>query len=111
MTSTTNAPTTASSKPKTLSVAVVGGGIGGLCLTLGLLSHDHIDVQVYEGAHSFGEIGAGIAVGPNTQRALKIIGPHAWEAFEKYATTNIWEKHVDTHMQHVIVSDSGIRLD
>ncbi|CAD6572897.1 MAG: hypothetical protein ASARMPREDX12_005534 [Alectoria sarmentosa] len=102
MTSTTNAPTTESSKPNTLSVAIVGGGIGGLALALGLLKYDQIDVQIYEAAHSFGEIGAGVAFGVNTQRALKLIGPHAWDAFEKHATPNKWESHADTFADHVV---------
>lgn len=42
-----------------LTVAVIGGGIGGLSLVIGLLKHPHINVQVYEAAHNFGEIGAG----------------------------------------------------
>ena len=95
---------TESSKPKGFSVAVVGGGIGGLTLALGLLKHDHIDVQVYEAAPSFGEIGAGVAAGPNAQRALKLIGAHAWESFQKHATSNLWESHADTFIQYVVVS-------
>ncbi|CAD6572401.1 MAG: hypothetical protein ASARMPRED_005321 [Alectoria sarmentosa] len=102
MTSTTNAPTTESPKPNTLSVAIVGGGIGGLALALGLLKYDQIDVQIYEAAHSFGEIGAGVAFGVNTQRALKLIGPHAWDAFEKHATPNKWESHADTFADHIV---------
>ena len=46
-----------------LRIAIVGGGIGGLCLALGLRKHSHIDVQIYEAAHAFSEIGAGIGVG------------------------------------------------
>lgn len=91
--------------PKPLSVAVVGGGIGGLTLALGLLKYDHIDVQIYEAAHSFGEIGAGVAIGPNAQRALKLIGPHAWDAFEKHATPNLWESHADNFAEHIVVSE------
>ncbi|CAF9919798.1 MAG: hypothetical protein ALECFALPRED_001302 [Alectoria fallacina] len=102
MTSTTNAPTTESSKPNTFSVAIVGGGIGGLALALGLLKYDHIDVQIYEAAHSFGEIGAGVAFGVNTQCALKLIGPHAWGAFEKHATPNKWESHADVFADHIV---------
>lgn len=109
MTSTANAPTTESSKPNTFSVAIVGGGIGGLALALGLLKYDHIDVQIYEAAHSFGEIGAGVAFGVNTQRALKLIGPHAWDAFEKHATPNKWESHADTFADHVVVSESLVQ--
>ncbi|KAL9064889.1 MAG: hypothetical protein Q9161_008592 [Pseudevernia consocians] len=100
--SNTNAPTTEFSKPIAFRVAIVGGGIGGLALALGLLKYDHIDVQVYEAAHTFGEIGAGVAFGVNTQRALKLIGPHAWDAFEKHATPNGWESHADVFAEHIV---------
>ena len=95
---------TQSFKPKAFSVAVVGGGIGGLSLALGLLKYDHINVQVYEAAHSFGEIGAGITIAPNSQRALKLLGPRAWDAFKKHATPNMWESRADSFLRHIVVS-------
>lgn len=104
MTSITDTPMNESSKPNTISVAIVGGGIGGLSLALGLLKYDHIDVQVYEAAHAFGEIGAGVAIGSNAQRALKLIGPHAWDAFKKHATPNMWESRADNFLEYVVVS-------
>ena len=110
MASSTNAPTTESSKPKAFSIAIAGGGIGGLALALGLLKYDHIDVHVYEAAHSFGEIGAGVAFGPNTQRALKLIGAHAWEAFQKHATGNMWESKADNFADLFVVSDILCRM-
>lgn len=102
MTASTNAPTTDSSKPNVLSVAIAGGGIGGLALALGLLKYEHIDVQIYEAAHSFGEIGAGVAFGVNTQRALQLIGPHAWNSFKKHATPNLWESHREIWVEHIV---------
>jgi 2-polyprenyl-6-methoxyphenol hydroxylase-like FAD-dependent oxidoreductase len=42
-----------------LQVAVIGGGIGGLSAALAMLKAG-CDVQVYEQAAKFGEIGAGI---------------------------------------------------
>lgn len=104
MTAPTNAPTTDSSKPNALSVAIAGGGIGGLALALGLLKYEHIDVQIYEAAHSFGEIGAGVAFGVNTQRALQLIGPYAWNSFKKHATPNLWESHREFWVEHIVVS-------
>lgn len=101
---------TESSKPKALSVAVVGGGIGGLTLALGLLKYDHIDVQIYEAAPTFGEIGAGVGIGPNAQRALKMIAPHAWDAFQKHATRNLWESRADHFTQYVVVSDTIVLI-
>lgn len=40
-----------------IDVAIVGGGIGGLALTIGLLQYPHVRVRVYEAASQFSEIG------------------------------------------------------
>lgn len=97
-----------SSIDKTIRITVIGGGIGGLCLAIGLLKYPHIDVQIYEAAPSFGEIGAGVAIGPNAERALDVIGPAAREALRKHATTNLWPSRANISMQYRVVSD---RLD
>lgn len=89
--------------PYTFSVAIVGGGIGGLSLALGLLKYPHIDVHVYESASSFGEIGAGVGLAPNAQRALELIGPTAKEAFMKHATGNMWASHANTYIEYTAV--------
>jgi salicylate hydroxylase len=56
-----------------LSLAIVGGGIGGLSAALSLL-RSGVDVQVYERARTISEIGAGIAVSPNATRILHRLG-------------------------------------
>jgi salicylate hydroxylase len=56
-----------------LSVGIVGGGIGGLAAALSLLQRG-FDVQVYEQAQEFGEVGAGIQVSPNASRILHRLG-------------------------------------
>ena len=58
---------------KELSIAIVGGGIGGLSAALSLLRAG-VDVHVYERARSISEIGAGIAVSPNATRILSRLG-------------------------------------
>lgn len=76
----------------TINVAVIGGGMAGLCLAIGLLKHAHLNVQVYEAAHKFSEIGAGVAFGPNAQRALRLIGQSTEEAYLKQRTNNGWKE-------------------
>lgn len=58
---------------KRLSVAVVGGGIGGLSTAL-LLHHRGIDVTVFEQAPELGEVGAGVMMTPNGRRPLEELG-------------------------------------
>ena len=52
-----------------LSVAVIGGGIGGLSAGLSLLEAG-LDVHVYEQAPRISEVRAGVAVSPNATRIL-----------------------------------------
>jgi len=56
-----------------LSVAVIGGGIGGLAAAASLLQAG-FDVQVYEQAGALSEIGAGIQISPNGSRILHRLG-------------------------------------
>lgn len=56
-----------------LSVAVIGGGIGGLAAAVSLL-HAGFDVQVYEQAGALSEVGAGIQISPNGARILHRLG-------------------------------------
>lgn len=55
------------------AVAIVGGGIGGLTAALALLRAG-IRPHVYEQSPEFGEIGAGIQLGPNAVRLLNRLG-------------------------------------
>ena len=55
-----------------LKVAIAGGGIGGLAAALAL-SHSGHQVELFEKAATFDEVGAGIQLGPNATRLL-----HAW---------------------------------
>jgi len=56
-----------------LSVAVIGGGIGGSAAALSLLQAG-FDVQVYERASVLREVGAGIVLTPNATRILHRLG-------------------------------------
>ncbi|EXJ67159.1 uncharacterized protein A1O5_09806 [Cladophialophora psammophila CBS 110553] len=58
-------------------IAIVGGGIGGLCAALSLHHHcaaEGIKIDVYEQAPQYKEIGAGIGIGVNAARLLHHIG-------------------------------------
>jgi salicylate hydroxylase len=56
-----------------LSVAVVGGGIGGLTAALCLLRAG-LEVEVFEQAPRLAEVGAGVQVSPNASRVLHGLG-------------------------------------
>jgi salicylate hydroxylase len=60
-------------KNKELSIAIIGGGIGGLAAALSLLRAG-LDVHVYERAKKLTEVGAGIQVSPNASRILHRFG-------------------------------------
>ena len=55
------------------SIAIIGGGIGGLTAAA-LLLRAGFDVQVYEQARALSEVGAGINIGPNASRILHRLG-------------------------------------
>ncbi|MEX2036063.1 MAG: FAD-dependent monooxygenase [Xanthobacteraceae bacterium] len=59
--------------PRDISVAVIGGGIGGLTAAVSLLQAG-FDVHVYEQASWLSEVGAGINIGPNASRILIRLG-------------------------------------
>ncbi|TKA27976.1 hypothetical protein B0A50_04042 [Salinomyces thailandicus] len=83
------APTYEVNADRRYSIAVVGGGIGGLCTAIGLL-HQGVPVEIYEAASSFAEIGAGVSLGPNAARAMKLIDPAIHDGFLRCATSNGW---------------------
>lgn len=60
----------------TKRVLIVGGGIGGLSAALSLASQG-CEVQLFEQAAEFGEVGAGIQLSPNATRVLFSLGLEA----------------------------------
>ena len=72
---------------KQCTVAIVGGGIGGLTLAIGLL-RCHVKVQIYEAAASFEEVGLGLSIGPAAHRAMPLIDPFIRKAYDKLVTTH-----------------------
>lgn len=55
-------------------IAIIGAGIGGLALAIGLSRHK-VPYTVYEAGSQFSAVGAGIALGPNSLRAMALIDP------------------------------------
>ena len=58
---------------KKMKVLIAGGGIGGMAAAIALLKQG-IDVEIYEQAGEMREIGAGIQISPNGNRALNTLG-------------------------------------
>ncbi|ABE36893.1 FAD binding domain protein [Paraburkholderia xenovorans LB400] len=56
-----------------MNVAIIGGGIGGMCAALSLLQRG-VNVTVYEQANELKEVGAGLRVTPNASRILRRMG-------------------------------------
>ncbi|THH33436.1 hypothetical protein EUX98_g790 [Antrodiella citrinella] len=56
-----------------LRIAIVGGGVCGLTCAVALAKRG-IQAHVFEAAPQFGEIGAGVGIGPNAVRVLQDIG-------------------------------------
>jgi len=76
-------------------LAIIGGGIGGLCLALAITNYTSIPITVYEDAPKFGEIGAGIAFGPNSVRAVRQISAQLGDALDARANGNLWPEKKD----------------
>ncbi|KAL6310424.1 FAD/NAD-P-binding domain-containing protein [Sparassis latifolia] len=60
--------------PMRFRVAICGGGIGGLSLAVALSKYPDIQVDVYEAAGRFREIGAGVMIWSRTWRILELLG-------------------------------------
>lgn len=69
------------------SIAIVGGGLAGLTLSIGLTRHG-IPHKIYESASAFSEIGAGIALGPNSITALELIDPRIKDVLKRCVSYN-----------------------
>ena len=78
-----------SAEPQSSSytVAVLGGGIAGLCLAIGLQRRG-VPFHLYESAHAFAEVGAGVGFGPNSVRAMQLLDPRVRERYGMLATQN-----------------------
>ncbi|GKZ26423.1 hypothetical protein AbraIFM66951_004927 [Aspergillus brasiliensis] len=80
---------TVSNNDKPLRIAIIGGGIAGVTLLLALLKHTSRQIiipHLYEATPEFSEIGAGIAFGSNSIRAMELIDSELAAAYNQHAT-------------------------
>ena len=75
-------------------VAIIGGGLAGLTLSIGLTRYG-IKHKIFEAASAFAEIGAGIAMGPNAISALTLIDNRIRQCYDRCATYNESEDQRD----------------
>ena len=85
--------------PQPFSIAIVGGGIGGLVFAIGLLKQK-IPFHIYEATSQFAEIGAGVAFSPNAVRAMRSIDTRLTKALDEIATGNYDKEHRDIYFQY-----------
>jgi salicylate hydroxylase len=90
------------------SIAIVGGGIGGLFAAKALLAHG-LDVSVYEQAPALGEIGAGVYLTPNSARHLYRmgLGPGVEKWGARVGPASRYFRHDGTAIAPVQVTDSS----
>lgn len=81
---------------------VVGGGIGGLATALGL-TRAGCTVTVVEQAEAFGEIGAGLQIGPNATRILD-----SWGLLDKVKEIGVLPENIV--MRDAVTGDEVTRL-
>ena len=90
------------------SVAIIGGGIGGLFAANALIAHG-LRVAVYEQASALGEVGAGVYVTPNAVRHLERVGlgpaVERWGA--RVGTGSRYFRHDGTPIAPVQVTDAS----
>ncbi|KAI4146401.1 MAG: hypothetical protein L6R39_003471 [Caloplaca ligustica] len=82
---------------KDFSVAIVGGGLGGLSLAIGLIKRG-VPVQVYEGASEWTDAGAGVVFARNSIEAMKRISPDIHVEFSKHAAGQGWASKKTNYM-------------
>jgi len=87
-----------------IKIALVGGGIGGLCLAAGLVKQPHIDVHVYESVPEYKDIGAGLALHMNAIKGMDLIGPQVKKAYFDKALTMAEEADEEMATQVMLAS-------
>ncbi|SJM47710.1 Salicylate hydroxylase [Actinomycetales bacterium JB111] len=91
-----------------LSVAIIGGGIGGLAAANALRSQG-IDAHVLEQAPAFGEVGAGIQLAPNGRLHLERmgVGDAIRDVAVPFTAESTYRREDGSPVTSVVVSDSS----
>lgn len=96
-----------SPEQKPFSIAICGGGITGVALAIGLLRRN-VPFHIYESAHAFGEVGAGLAFAANSLRAMSLIDPRIRERYGKRATANAYPEKKEVWLDFYAGMDCGV---
>src|SRR5476651_2488937 len=90
------------------SVAIIGGGIGGLFAANALIGQG-LRVTVYEQASALGEVGAGVYVTPNAVRHLERagLGPAVEKWGARVGPGSCYFRHDGTPIAPVQVADAS----
>lgn len=76
-------------------IAIIGAGIGGLALSASLRLQG-IESTIYEQANAFARVGAGIQMGPNAMKVLRLLGVEDVLARDAYSPPFLDNKDWDT---------------
>jgi salicylate hydroxylase len=88
-----------------INIAIVGGGISGLCLARGLSKYPRLNITVYEGTVKYLDIGGGLAFHGNAMRGMELIDPELQAEYFRRATV-MTERDVEMATQ-VLVGDAA----
>ncbi|KAH0831346.1 hypothetical protein J3R83DRAFT_14007 [Lanmaoa asiatica] len=69
---------------------MLGGGVGGLTLAVALSKYPDIEVEVFEAARQFTEIGAGVGIWPRGFKVLRKLGSGIEHKLVNAATDSEW---------------------
>lgn len=83
-----------------------GGGIAGLCLSVSLAKYRDIELNVYEAAATFKEVGAGVMMWGRVWRVLSLLGMA--DAFRELAGDT---KDGDTSKYALCITLAGQRVN
>lgn len=92
-----------------LRVAIVGAGMGGLSAAIALTRIADVDVTIFEQAKELKEVGAGVQLTPNAQRALNYLGlfEDVKKVAAEYDQPGIYRREDGTRIGEQVWTDSS----